>query len=96
MQTKIKKYEIKDLGTVEVKTKAFDEKSGKIVDGTTKKRHAFLITNPNRSSCVVYQEDLKMLGISLESVDLINDEGDKVGSDTPLIPGTKRKYIRRK
>ena len=99
MQVKIKKYEIIDLGIIEVPTKGFNEATGKLVDGTPRKRHAYKVLNPKGGSCVVFKEDLERLELSLNSVEIIDEEeGDVVGKSSPLIETkikTKR-TVRRK
>ena len=97
MQTKIVKYELVDLGIIEIPTKVFDEKSRRIKDGPKVKKHAFKVINPGRNSCVVFEEDLKNIGISLDSVDIIDEDGETVGkTESHVTTSKKRTYIRRK
>ena len=98
MQRKIVKYELVDLGIINVPTKVFDEKSRRIKDGPIVKKHAFKVINPGLNSCIVFEENLRGLGISLESVDVIDEEGEVIGRSKVEITKEKlkRTYVRRK
>lgn len=89
MQKAIIKYKVEALGEVDVPTKQFVK--GRIVDGLTIKKKAFLVTNPGRNSAIVYEEDLKRMGVNPDKLELIDEDGVTVSEQS-----VKRTYKRRK